>query len=285
MDRGFQVDLGYRDSRGVSGAFSSSPKSQVIKQPWGPFTKCEYKVDRNNEQLLQKLKFVNINSESVCLDLLLFKPLQEEINALTQKIKAICTQKQFSLLACYLSLVQQSEGFVYHDEIHDKHGFLINQNGLQLQDVQAAGGSLESYLEFRNLVQSCAQIVSNSNPKVKRKSENDNSSTAKLSRNDQILADEKIELERKEGLEHNYRRSYIGISSIALKNISVHPDLMHSIVKEKVPEIMENMKSRYDPSLSILVVCPVDPDNSLASLEPRDIKNEKFYVVTVATNF
>ena len=195
MDRGFQVDLGYRDSRGVSGAFSSSPKSQVVKQPWGPYSKCEYKVDRNGEHLLQKFKFTNLNSESVCLDLLLFKPLQEEINPLTQKIKALCTQKKFALYAGYLSLIQKSEDFIYHEEIHDKHGCLLDGNGIQLSDVQASGGSVESYLEFKNLVQKYALTVSNSaSGGRKRKSDQTDGISAKLSRHDQIAADENIEL-------------------------------------------------------------------------------------------
>ena len=70
----------------------------------------------------------------------------------------------------------------------------------------------------------------------------------KVSKKASIELSEKGELLDSGGLEVPYRKSFCGVSSIPLLNISVHGDLTHLVSNEKVCRIEQSIIDRYDPS-------------------------------------
>ena len=151
----YQLDVGYRDSRGNCGALTKNSNSKV---PWGPPVSCEFNVKRGiNDTVVKEFRFLNSNHEEVALDTVIFNSLKEQVNPFTQKVSSLCTRQSYKLLACYLTAVQSSEGFYNHKEgIHTTCGFPINGEGVQLDNIEHLGGTKESLMEFISLVKQSA---------------------------------------------------------------------------------------------------------------------------------
>ena len=88
--------------------------------------------------------------------------------------------------------------------------------------------------------------------------------------------DEKFELEDSAGLEQKYISSFIGLANIPLKNLKIPSELKNMVNIYRVYRIMTSMKSKFDPSQTILVVSPED-DSKPPSL--KEISSQRFLVV------
>ena len=275
--------LALQDSRGNKGAFSSSPRNSKEKHPWGPPASCELVLKKDGMNLIKKFKFTNSKNETASFNIDLLQTLSE-VNPFTQRITSMKVNHNCKLLACYLSLVQYSENFVFNQEgVHDQNGFKLNGEGLQLSDIEQLGGTYDSYLEFVNLVKHNALDCNRFNtPKRKKSNNSPEGLPAKLPRKDQVNVKESEELEDPNGLEIQLQKSYIGVADIPITNISVHEDLVHSVVPEKVREIEREIRNRYDPSQAVLVVCP---RSGSTPQDLNNVQNEYFLVVKKIKTF
>ena len=156
--------------------------------------------------------------------------------------------------------------------------------------VVEAGGSLEDLQDFVNLAKESALMVSSDQQAIEQIQENFKASKKrkatssdrlevgsakkpKLSKPDMIKENERNELEDEEGLEKKYQDSFCGVGHIPLDNISVAPQLRLKINPFRVQYIMQSMKKRYNPAISVLVVCSVDDSKKM------NLERDKFYVV------
>ena len=247
----------------------------------GSYDCCKFEVSKNGADTVKKLVFTNLKREIAGFNLNILNCLLKEVNSFTRKVKSMSTQQNHKLLSFYLELVQRSAGFINHEDgHHDKYGFSIDSGaGVMLEDLEKEGGSLDSYLDFVNSVKESALNAGrfDDNLAAKRKpSGTTEGPAAKVSRKDTIAKHEDEELTDKQGLEVNLRKSYVGVSNVLLDNISVHPELAHIIVNDRVSEIEELMRKKYDPSQAVLVICPVDTS---APLDKGTRGSRKYFVV------
>ena len=96
---------------------------------------------------------------------------------------------------------------------------------------------------------------------------------AKVTKSEILVNNEKQELDDESGLEKAYQESYCGVAQIPLDNISVCPDMKMKVNPFRVEFIKASMKKRYNPALSVIVVCPVDDKKKV------DVGRDKFYVI------
>ena len=101
----------------------------------------------------------------------------------------------------------------------------------------------------------------------------DNSKQLKLSKTQNMENNERKELEDEEGLERAYQDSLCGVALVPLDNISVCPKMQLKINPFRVQYIKTSMMKRYNPALSVLVICPVNESKKI------DVNKDKFYVV------
>ena len=208
----------------------------------------------------------------------------------SQKVTSLFVQGQKKLLSNYLTLVQSSSGFIFHrDMIHDEDGFMLDGSGVSVRDLEDNGGSVTEYRDFRKVVKECSNEVSKTGDvslemarkradgRKKRKPEGKTTEPEKKKSKTAILNDdEKFELEDSAGLEQKYTSSFIGLVNIPLKNLKIPSELKNMVNIYRVYRIMSSMKSKFDPSQTILVVSPED-DSKPPSL--RDIGSQRFLVV------
>ena len=95
----------------------------------------------------------------------------------------------------------------------------------------------------------------------------------KIIKKDNVEAAELRELEDKGGLESMYQVSMSGVAHIPLDNIHVSPMMEVNVNKDRVRFIANSIRKRYNPALSVLVVCPAD------NTKKMDVKQDKFFVV------
>lgn len=113
----------------------------------------------------------------------------------------------------------------------------------------------------------------------KRKAQTDNLEAdsipkePKLKKSEIVVENEKKELDDDEGLEKAYQSSFCGVAHIPLDNILISPQMSLKINPFRVQFIKSSMKKRYNPAISVLVVCPVDDSKKV------DVSTDKFYVV------
>ena len=285
----FQVDIGYKTGTGKIGFYSSSPQSSSVKIPWGPPVKCQFVVRRSGDIVVNEYKFSNSRRETVAFDEVILNSLECGVNPFTQKIVSMCVKGNKILLANYLSLVQYSEGFIHHRELkHTVDGFMIDGSGILEKELEDNGGSLHGYREFVTLVKNNSRetigkddactidkenVVSDGR---KRKKTDDTGPVKKKSKAGVINENEKIELDDEAGLEKQYQKCYIGLANVPLENLKVADDLKSKVNIFRVYSIISSIQRRYDPSLSVLVVCPVD-DTGPPNL--REVGKQKFLVV------
>ena len=250
------------------GAYSNSPKTAQVKLPWGQPVKCDFIETYENSQAVQKLKFTNRRHETLSLDIFNLNNLKVFVDPFSQRITSMKTQKQCELLSSYLSLLNFSIGFIHHrEEAHDSLGFRLDGQGVTLSDIEARGGNLENYKEFVELA------TTHSGGKDQDSFNEQNYEEKSITKGNEITGDEAgpsrkipkhlnvkeseiMELQKEDGLEKTYQRSYVGRALIPLKNIEVHDSLVSSVNLLRVSLVVEGIKKRYDPSQSILVVVP-----------------------------
>ena len=281
-----QVTIGYKNSRGCVVSYTQSRHHPKI--PFGPIAKAEYSEKKTEEgEVVGVFKFTNKSRQTALLDQSFLNNLNSgndgNVDEFSKKITSLMVAKKQKLLAQYLSVLSQSSGFVHHrDEFHEENGFLSDGTEIQARDFYLAGGSLPEFLEFTEVAKSSAVIVekekeNNITNYFKRSgSESGRHKPIKKTRGDLLDENENKEIEDLEGLEQEYRKSFIGLSSIPLDNVSVAPELKCDINNFKVRSIADSIEKMYDPSFSVLVVCPEDITETV---DLKNSSNRKFYCI------
>ena len=173
--------------------------------------------------------------------------------------------------------------------IHDEDGFMMDGSGVSVKDLEDNGGSVTEYRDFLKLVKESSNEVSKTGDvslemvrkradgRKKRKPEGVIAEPDKKKSKTAIVNDdEKFELEDSAGLEQKYISSFIGLANIPLKNLKIPSELKNMVNIYRVYRIMTSMKSKFDPSQTILVVSPED-DSIPQSL--KEIGSQRFLVV------
>ena len=275
-----EVSVVYKSTRGIAQPLSASNQNSSVKIPFGPPSGCELRVRKDGDKTVSEFKFKNLRHQSVALQDTLLNNLLPGVTPFSQKITSLCIDKR-KLLSVYLSFINSCEDFIHHrDEIHSPDGFLLSDGEKSLVSISGAGGSLEDFREFVMLARDCAVMVESSEKAMERvagkRKNSDHSASAsapKLSKLEAVVQREENEVKDEEGLEHNYRNSYVGVAHVELKNISVSPEMKVKINPFRVQYIMSSMRKKYDPALSVLVVCQVDDKKKCSDI------NQEFYVV------
>ena len=111
---------------------------------------------------------------------------------------------------------------------------------------------------------------------VKRKANENNAPTAKLSRNAQMEANEKQELEDESGLEVEYKKSFVGMTRVPLANIKICPGMESLVNQNRVEFVMSSIRKKFDPSLNVLVIITAEQN---ISLDLKNVGQTKFFAV------
>ena len=286
----YDVSIGYRTTKGVIQPLSACRQSASVKIPFGPVNSCEFR-ERNVgvEETVKEFKFVNNRSQTVALQDSLLNNLEFKVHDFSRKVTEMFVEKKKNLLAIYVSMINNTENFVNHrDEFHDPDGFQLNGGGVSKASIVAAGGSLEEIRQFvkaakesalmvESAEKSLEEIAKNVNPSRKHKASTEVPfKHPKLSRTEIVVEKEKEELEDLDGLEKDYQNSLMGVAHVSLENISVSQEMQVKVNPFRVQFIMASMRKRYDPAISVLVVCPVDQDSYC---DGKNVDDNKFYVV------
>ena len=282
----YELAIGYKNTKGEDGPYSSSSKSLTVKLPWGPPTECEFNVRKNNSDTVKEFKFKNSRRESAAFDEILLNNLEREVNSLSQRITALFVSKEKKLLANYLTVTQYSENFVHNTEGHDKDGFRLDLTGVTLTEVEENGGSLLELRDFIKVAKESAVFglstqgahsnmfkIAESNKR--KKSSDDNSRPVKLSKREAMDNDEEMELNDPEGLEKKYQSSFVGICWIPLDNVMVSEELNIKPNIFRVCKIEESLKLKYDPSQTVIVVAPKE---EVPSLDLKNISADQKFI-------
>ena len=288
----YQFEIGYKNVRGEVSAYSKTKSAPKI--PFGPPVKCEYFLRKSVDgETMGAFHFTNKRRESAVF----YEPLMNcfnvegGVNDFSKKMTSMIMEKKQKLLAFYLSLLSHTRDFVHHrEELQDKNGFMIDDDGIQERDLQINGGCLAEFEDFVEIAKSSSLVVenedggvsgSNGNPlskyfqQISKKSKNSISPPKKKTKADLRNENEQREIEDTVGLEQKYIKSYHGLAKIPLESISVAPELKLQVNMIRVRSIAESMK-KYDPSLSVLVVCP---ENLNEEVNLTDVKAAKFHCI------
>ena len=280
----YEVNVGYKTTKGDIHPLSASKQNAQVKVSFGPPVSCEFQERKVDGEIIKEFKLVNNRRQSVALKDTLLNNLEFIVNDFSRKITAMVIEDKKKLLALYLSKINQSESFVHHrDEIHDSCGFELSSGEGSGQDIVDAGGSVEEFKQFVKVAKESAHMVESADKAVGELVKNKNSSQKrrmegpvkppKLSKVEIVEANEKIELIADDGLENAYQASFVGVAHIPIDKISVSPEMQVKVNPFRVQFIVSSMRKRYDPAISVLVVCPVEERGQ------KTVKDQNYYVV------
>ena len=261
-------------SRGVVRPVSCGKPQSPVKVPFGPIANCEIIDSVSEGTTAPKFLIHNIQKYKNEFECKLLDNLKLGVNRFTQKITSMSIQHNI-LLALYMKHINYCEKFVFHREgVHDSDGFVIEEKENELALIVKAGGTLEDFRSFVDLVRDFSQDVDSSSaiepsasktPIASKKKSLGSGDTAgekvpsKFPRLSDVVRDnETKELKDKDGLEQAYAHSHTAISHISLSKISIPTEIEDEIDMERVKFIKSSILKKYDPSLAVLVVCPVD---------------------------
>ena len=88
----YQIDIGYKTSLNKVGAFSSSPKVDQVKVPWGPHTKCQLVVKGSGDEVKREYKFYNRSHQSASFDEVILNMMIGRVNPFSQRVTSMCIQ-------------------------------------------------------------------------------------------------------------------------------------------------------------------------------------------------
>ena len=289
-----ELQVGYKTTKQIVHPLSLLKKGAPVKVPFGPPTECRFEVkNRTSDEPVAEFVFKNKRNQSIALKDSILNSVEFHVNNFTRKITALVTvENKKSLLSLYLTLLNRTENFVHHRSgVHELRGFLINGDGITEQTLIDAGGSVEDFDEFvRFAIESAPVNIykrfgeawsevsqerkgSNKRKVVSLPSDSQPTKKIKLSKSENLCNNEKEELEDEMGLEKAYQDSFCGIAHIPLDSITVCPQMQVKINPFRVEYIKSSMMKRYNPALSVIVVCPVDDSKKM------DVSRDKFYVV------
>ena len=301
----YEVHVGYRTSKQTILSLSANKAGARVKIPFGPICSCSHAF--YDEKQVFTYTFKNRQNQTKSLPDSLLNNLLLSDNDFSRKVTSLTTgEGNKEVLAMYLSLINYSDGFVYHREgVHNTLGMKIEELEVLTKKMIDAGGSVNDLKDFICIAKNCAPVVSGIEEaiikvdnsvqgsrkrkfdevpceivtNIRERGEGGNNS------NDQIDDDsdemsvhfqnfkEQEELENPNGLEALYQASFCGCAHIPLSNISIPPQFELQKNPNRVKFIKASILKRYRPHLSILVVSPVDDS------KPVDVENDKFFVV------
>ena len=291
----YNLSVGYRTTKFVIQPLSASKQGVAVKIPFGPVSECKI-VERKEsieDEPKQEFKFVNAKNQTKLMKNVPLNNLEFSLSDFSRKVTQMCVENKKTLLAVYLSAINNSDGFILHKEDkHDSDGFLLTGGaGVSAEDtISKQGGTLDEYREFVRLAKESALMVdsteksleemtSNSrNCQGKRASSSAPEKPPKLSKTEQLKKNEQDEVEDKDGIEEEYKKSILGVAHIPLDCISVSKDMDFKTNPFRVQFIVSSMRKRYDPALSVLVVCPVEQEVA-GSVSSVEVVNRKYFVV------
>ena len=285
----YEVCVGYKNTKQKVTPLTASNQKASVKIPFGPPVKCEYRERKAGQDIVREFKFENQRRESIALGETIFNNLEFGVNSFSKFVTSMYVNNKKELLALYLTMINCSENFVHHREgTHSTLGLSLNDgSGVVEGSLAAAGGSVEDFQKFLTIVKENATMVDSANkgpigiakyfkPTNKRKVSEESANGTKLSKTETVAENEKKEIEDKDGLEQVYKQTYYGVAHVPIENISVSPEMELKVNKFRVKMIEENMRKRYDPSQSVLVVCPeVDGSN----FDGDNVEKLKFFVI------
>ena len=290
----YQLNIGYKSGTGKIGFFSTSPQNSSVKIPWGPPVSCEFVVRRksgmDDSEVVREYKFNNGKTrDSIGFDEAILNLIECGVNSFTQKLVSLCVKGHKKLLGNYVTLVQHSEGFIHHTDKHDNLGFMLDGSGIGEIMLEENGGSVGEYTEFIKLAKDCSrdsigrleeqesgQSNGKSDGRKRKKSGDSEDDLVKKSKTKIVNENEKSELDDTTGLEKTLKKCYIGFTQVPLENLRVADELKSMINMYRVYGVTASIRSRYDPSQAILVVCPED-DTRTPDL--KQVGEQKFLVV------
>ena len=281
----YQFEIGYKNTRGNVSSYSKSKTSPKI--PFGPPLKCEYYMKKNSDmEDYGVFNFTNKRRESAAFTESTMNNFNCGITEFSKKITSLIVEKKQKLLALYLSVLPHANGFVHHrEESQDRNGFMLDGVGIQEKDLKINGGSLEDFLDFVEIAKASSTVIAQdedpANPitqyfdRAQKNTGSNVSKPMKKSKVDVKNENEQKEIDDEEGLEKEYIKNYLGLAKIPLDNITVAPDLKSQLNTFRVRSIADSMK-KYDPSISVLVVCP-EEFNQAVNL--NDVLSIKFHCI------
>ena len=280
VEDSYELSLGYKDTKGTVGPYSSSKKNAAVKIPWGSPTECEYRVRKENGEAVKEFKFCNSRKEVVGCNEVLLNNLEQNVNAFTQKITELAVGSKKKLLANYWSVTQTCKGFVHHNEdIHEDNGMRKDGQGVTVPVIEENGGSLAELIGFvKEAKESAVFGEAFKVSTAKRKISDDGAGSKPKKMNTKALIDnnEKLEIDDPEGLEKKFQRCYRGLARIPLDDISVSKELNIKPNLYRVCIVAQSIKAKYDPAQCIVVVAPVEDGQDL---DLENLDGRKFVVV------
>ena len=280
----YDVHIGYKNSTGDVSEYCPTPNASV-KIPFGTPVKCEFIVTREAEESsLGEFQFTSKRREIKKFKLSQLNCFEGGDNAFSKKITKMVIDKNEEQLAKFLSLLPHSSGFSMHRaELHSDHGELLEDliaDG-SCDSVEDDATILNDYESFVSAAIENAREITRKSTDIrsyfgtKRKSDSDVNHGRK-SKATIVLEREMTELQDNDGLEREYQQSFVGLTNIPLENINIAADLESKVNNNRVDLIIESMLVKYDPSLTIPVVCPEDGQ---AVLDLKNVKDQKFSAI------
>ena len=288
----YQLLIGYKTSKDKVIPLSSSKDGASVKIPFGAPISCTYRTritDSGDE--VSEYRFRNARNQFASLKDSLLNNLDfSDSNFSRHVTRLVSTEKKIKLLALYVSMTNFFQDFVHHREgLHNSHGFLLEDEDKMRKEITEAGGSVQGLIEFVEMVKESALPVQSPTEAMdaikqvyfkrrKRKlSTADGSIEKDIKRSwfERIELNEKKELEDEQGLEVRFQNSLNGVAHIPLDNISIPNQLNENIKlkgRERIEMIKASMLKRYNPSLTVMIVCPVIEGKA-------DTNVDKFFVI------
>ena len=285
-----EVTINYKNTKGQAAPYSRSKTSSIVKIPWGTPIKCEYIITKKEGETFGEFKFTNKRRETEMWREDALNSFEWDVNSFSRKIASMIVEKKQKLLAIFLTLLPHSLGFVHHRPgLHSEEGFITGDldESHSSDHIVKNGGTLADYLEFIKLANESAKPVENKSGAsgdisqffVKKSKPAATGTKSKKSKLEIIDDSENSELRDPGGIEQEYKNSIEGMANIPLVNISIPEELGVKVNPFKVYKIKESIMKRYDPSLTVPVLCPVDARDGIDLQNSQKTRMQKFYVV------
>lgn len=277
VDDKYELHVGYKNSKGGVSEYSCSKSNASVKIPFGCPVMCEYILTRDGDESFGEFQFTSSRREVMKLKLSHLNCFEGGSNAFSKKITSMVIDKNEALMAQFLTLLSHSQGYVLHrEEIHTDDGEYL-EDLIEVDGLLNEEDVLKDYHDFVKAACESAQVVTRKTNDirqffgVKRKEDADSREKKGPKKSKAATVDEreKAELQDETGIEKEYQQSFVGLANISLDNIIISPDLEESVSKLRVDMIVQSIEDKYDPSLSIPVVCPVEGETIL------DLQNVK----------
>ena len=290
-----EVNLGWKAYDKSLSFYSTASRSSTVKPPWGPIVSVDYHQTTNNrKESGMYFKFMNEGGESRNFKADVFDIMVSGVNEFTQKCQFLVVEKRAKLLSLYLTLLVKKKGFMRHrPDLHREDGLPLDNPEAEVvaANLRKHGGSLEDFISFATAAQDNALLVvedrhealkqlrggSSSADKSKKRKKQDQAGAPKpkMTKAEVMADDTKAELENESGLEKSFSSCYLGKADVHLDNICLSKKIVLPISDINVKNIINSMRSRFDPSFIRLVLCPADESR----FDPQQLRGNSYHVV------